>query len=100
MVLFEETGGDPTSTSQVVRVVDTICSYIGENYPPPLSGWSSDLANISSPLLSLECGKGQSIGSLKFASFGTPTGQCGNFRRGICHAPQSLEILEKVKHVI
>jgi hypothetical protein len=97
LVLFEETGGDPRSVAQAVRVVDTICSDIGEDYPPPLSEWSSGLANISSPELSLECGNRQTIASVKFASFGTPTGRCGNFQRGLCHAPQSLETLEKVR---
>eukprot|EP00250_Pteridium_aquilinum_P020890 c24980_g1_i1 orf=215-2560(+) len=95
LVLFEEVGGDPSSTSVVVRVVDKICGYIAEDYPPPLSKWSSGLMNVSFPQLSLECGEGQVISSINFSSFGTPTGQCGNFQRGLCHAPKSLRVLER-----
>lgn len=97
LVLFEEVGGDPSSISVVVRVVDKICGYIAEDYPPPLSKWSWGLANVSFPQLSLECGKGQTISSINFSSFGTPTGQCGNFQRGLCHAPESLQVLERVR---
>ncbi|MCO5564663.1 hypothetical protein L7F22_018329 [Adiantum nelumboides] len=95
LVLLEEIGGDPNSISVVVRVVDTVCGYVAEDYPPPLSKWSSGLANVSFPQLSLECGKGQAISSIDFASFGSPMGQCGNFQRGLCHAPKSRRILER-----
>ncbi|KAH7282479.1 hypothetical protein KP509_35G032200 [Ceratopteris richardii] len=95
LVLFEEIGGDPLKTSVVVRVVEKVCGNVAEDYPPPLEKWSSALANVSFPEMSIECGKGQTISSINFASFGTPTGQCGSFARGLCHAPSSRLIMER-----
>jgi hypothetical protein len=43
---------------------------------------------------SLSCPAGQTIASIGFASYGTPTGSCPVFKRGTCHA---LGSLKKVK---
>ncbi|KAK1356639.1 putative Beta-galactosidase [Heracleum sosnowskyi] len=46
--------------------------------------------------LHLRCEAGESISTIKFASFGTPLGTCGSFRKGACHSPDSHAIIEKM----
>ncbi|MCI24927.1 beta-galactosidase 1-like [Trifolium medium] len=48
-----------------------------------------------SPKAHLSCGPGQKISSIKFASFGTPVGSCGNYREGSCHAHKSYDAFQK-----
>jgi hypothetical protein len=42
----------------------------------------------------LSCPSGQTIGSIAFASYGTPTGSCPNFSNGSCHASSSKSKVE------
>ncbi|GLT83016.1 hypothetical protein SLE2022_013290 [Rubroshorea leprosula] len=39
-----------------------------------------------SPKARLKCERGWHVTSIKFASFGSPEGNCGTFSTGICHA--------------
>jgi hypothetical protein len=43
--------------------------------------------------VSLSCPTGQVVGSIQFASFGTPTGTCGSFKTGSCNATNSVSIV-------
>jgi hypothetical protein len=43
--------------------------------------------------VNLSC-EGSSISSIDFASFGRPTGNCGSFSLGSCHAPSSLAVVQ------
>jgi hypothetical protein len=42
----------------------------------------------------LSCPFGSVISSVKFASYGTPSGQCYNFTQGSCHEATTKEIVE------
>jgi hypothetical protein len=42
----------------------------------------------------LTCPPGNVITSIDFASYGTPTGECGAFQYGTCHSPTSLGVVE------
>lgn len=44
--------------------------------------------------LTLACRVGV-IDSIAFASYGTPTGACGDLSQGSCHAPTSMAVVEK-----
>lgn len=44
--------------------------------------------------MNLACPAGTVIKGIAFASYGTPTGACGNYALGTCHASDSLIILE------
>lgn len=33
---------------------------------------------------------------MDFASFGTPSGSCGSFQKGTCHASSSQSVVEKL----
>ncbi|KAI4334419.1 hypothetical protein L6164_019116 [Bauhinia variegata] len=98
LVLFEERGGDPTQISFTTKQIGSLCSHISESHPSPVELWNSDTASGTNlgPLLSLECPyPNQVISSIKFASFGTPQGTCGNFNHGRCSSNKALSIVQK-----
>ncbi|KAL6967271.1 Beta-galactosidase 8 [Sarracenia purpurea var. burkii] len=101
LVLFEETGGDPTQISFASRQIGSLCARVSESHPQPVDKWSSDQKaagrrSDSGPLLSLECpSPDQLITSIEFASFGTPHGTCGSFTHGHCSSTQALSIVQK-----
>ncbi|VFQ96605.1 unnamed protein product [Cuscuta campestris] len=98
LVLFEETGGDPTRTSFATREVVSVCSRISESHPTPIDTWaiSSDARKQAGPTMSLECPHpDQLISSIKFASFGTPHGTCGSYSHGKCSSNNALSILQE-----
>ncbi|GER40398.1 beta-galactosidase [Striga asiatica] len=97
--LRDELGGDPTKINLVKRSVTSVCADISE-YHPNFKNWKTEgygktTQDFHRPKVRLHCGPGQSISSIKFASFGTPSGTCGSFQQGTCHAPDSHSILEK-----
>lgn len=98
MVVFEELGGDVTKISLVKKSVSTVCADAFENHPN-LDSYKIDSAGGSSVANSakihLQCAPGQTISSIKFASFGTPFGTCGSFYQGRCHAANSRDVFEK-----
>lgn len=97
LVIFEELGGDASKVALVKRSVTTVCAKVSDQHP---SNWHNESisqeAELMKPMLSLHCTDGYSISAIKFASFGTPSGSCGNFQHGTCHAPGSRAALEKV----
>lgn len=102
LVLFEETGGDPSKISLLTRSIDSVCAHAFETHPPSIQSWKKTEANpevlrgnVLGPSLQLECSVGRRISSIKFASFGNPKGVCGNFMKGTCHSVESEKIVEK-----
>ncbi|KAK4562615.1 hypothetical protein RGQ29_005210 [Quercus rubra] len=104
LVVFEEIGGDVSRISLVKRSVTSnsetsiVCAEVSE-YHPSIENWYVDSDGKSEaldmPETSLNCAPGQSISAINFASFGTPSGTCGSFQHGTCHAPSSHVVLEK-----
>ncbi|KAG4973393.1 hypothetical protein JHK87_030214 [Glycine soja] len=98
LVVFEELGGDPSKISLVKRSVSSICADVSE-YHPNIRNWHIDSYGKSEefhpPKVHLHCSPSQAISSIKFASFGTPLGTCGNYEKGVCHSPTSYATLEK-----
>lgn len=99
LVVFEEWGGNPNGITLTKREVASVCADIYE-WQPTLVNWQLQASGkVDKPLrpkAHLSCDAGQKISSIKFASFGTPQGVCGNFREGGCHAHHSYDIFEKV----
>ncbi|KAI4325453.1 hypothetical protein MLD38_030853 [Melastoma candidum] len=99
LVIFEELGGNPSKISVVKRSVSSICADVSE-HRPNLKNQHADSDGKSKdfhkPKVHLKCNQGQSISSIKFASFGTPLGTCGSYKQGTCHSAMSLDILEKI----
>ncbi|KAF8405296.1 hypothetical protein HHK36_010198 [Tetracentron sinense] len=98
LVLFEELGGDASRISLVKRSVTSVCAEVSE-YHPTIKNWQIEnygkSEELHKPKVHLRCAPGQSISAIKFASFGTPSGTCGSFQQGTCHAPTSYATLEK-----
>ncbi|KAF7120769.1 hypothetical protein RHSIM_Rhsim13G0174300 [Rhododendron simsii] len=87
LVLHEELGGDPSRISISTRAGQEICAHVSEFDPPPADSWKLMSEFISqTPEVRLACERGWQITSISFASFGTPTGHCGAFSPGSCHA--------------
>ncbi|KAG2698497.1 hypothetical protein I3843_07G153500 [Carya illinoinensis] len=98
LIVFEELGGDASKISLVRRSVTSVCADSYEHHPT-IDNYSVEGHGESNMMhqakVHLQCATGQSISTIKFASFGTPSGTCGSFQKGTCHAPNSLEVLEK-----
>lgn len=51
------------------------------------------------PVMMFDCKeKGYVFTKINFADYGHPSGDCGNFRRGNCGAPDTLRLVKKVKN--
>ncbi|KAG6479253.1 hypothetical protein ZIOFF_062715 [Zingiber officinale] len=94
LILFEEMGGDPTKISFTTRQTTSLCGYISESHPAPVDAWNT--AKNQVPVLHLECPYSrQVISSVKFASFGTPSGTCGRYEHGKCRGSSALAIVQE-----
>ncbi|WVY99704.1 hypothetical protein V8G54_025774 [Vigna mungo] len=96
LVVFEELGGDPNGIFLVRRDIDSVCADIYE-WQPNLISYQMQVAGKPPvrPKVHLSCSPGQKISSIKFASFGTPLGSCGNFHEGSCHAHKSYDAFQR-----
>ncbi|KAK7335881.1 hypothetical protein VNO80_27992 [Phaseolus coccineus] len=96
LVVFEELGGDPNGIFLVRRDIDSVCADIYE-WQPNLVSYQMQVSGKPPvrPKVHLSCSPGQKISSIKFASFGTPVGSCGNFHEGSCHAHKSYDAFER-----
>ncbi|XP_065016121.1 beta-galactosidase 5-like [Musa acuminata AAA Group] len=99
LVVFEELGGDATKISLAKRSVSSVCADVSE-WHPTIKNWHIENygrpEEHHKPKVHLRCAQGQFISAIKFASYGTPIGTCGNFQQGACHSPNSHTILEKM----
>ncbi|KAI8533177.1 hypothetical protein RHMOL_Rhmol11G0276800 [Rhododendron molle] len=100
MILFEETGGNPQGIEVLLVNRDTICSFISEAHPPSVKTWQKEggqmtvLEDVKSGA-HLTCPDDKVIKSVDFASFGDPSGSCGNFAEGKCTSPNSERVVAK-----
>lgn len=101
LVLFEETGGDSSKVSLLTGSIDSVCAQAFETHSPSIQSRQKSEVNSEvlhenvEPSLRLNCSVGRRISSIKFASFGNPSGVCGNFVKGTCHSVESKEAVEK-----
>ncbi|KAL9294847.1 putative beta-galactosidase [Arabidopsis thaliana] len=52
------------------------------------------------PVLMFDCKeKGYVFSKINFADYGHSSGDCGNFRRGTCGAPDTLRLVKKVRKI-
>jgi len=83
VVILEEKGGDPSTIQLVKRTGGSLCIQGQEHAASPYTQ-------------TLTCSPGAYIKSIDFASFGTPSGQCGSFSLGSCHANSTASILQNL----
>lgn len=104
LVVFEEHGGKPEDIKILTVKRDNICSFVSESYPAPVSSWTVKNDQLKStvasgdlkPVARLSCSGKKVIQSVVFASFGNPSGMCGDYTVGNCHAQQAKSVVEKV----
>ncbi|CAA0843424.1 Beta-galactosidase 3 [Striga hermonthica] len=101
IVIFEELGGDASRITLVKRTTSGVCANALEHNPTIANYYLTEGTNREQKMLHqakvhLRCGPGQLISKIKFASFGTPKGSCGNFQLGTCHAQNSHDIIQKM----
>lgn len=100
LVLFEELGGDASKITLVERKTASVCANAHEHHPR-VGNWhienTGEATMLHQAKVHLHCAPGESISAIKFASFGTPSGKCGSFQQGTCHAETSHGILEKAR---
>ncbi|CAI8586587.1 unnamed protein product [Vicia faba] len=77
LVLFEEIGGNPQNVQFQTVTTGIICANVHEGAQ-----------------LELSCQNGQVISQIQFASFGSPQGQCGSFKKGSWEATNSKSVVE------
>ncbi|WVZ56297.1 hypothetical protein U9M48_006848 [Paspalum notatum var. saurae] len=98
LVLFEQFGGDPSKISFVTRQAGSVCAQVSEAHPAQIDSWISPQQKMqrSGPALRLACPKeNQVISTIKFASFGTPSGTCGSYSHGECSSTQALSVVQE-----
>ncbi|XVE48861.1 hypothetical protein DITRI_Ditri01bG0035800 [Diplodiscus trichospermus] len=101
IIIFEEEQGNPKDVEILMVDRDTICSHVGENYPPSVRLFESKGGNLRAkvndlkPKAELTCPDQKQIVAVEFASFGDPIGSCGGFLVGNCTSPTSKEVVEK-----
>lgn len=103
LVIFEELGADPSNIKFSRRKISGACANVAEDYPSAiLDQWENDGSgrNKNIPTAHLKCPENTRISSIKFASFGNPTGKCGSYNNGNCHHPNSISVVEKVWTII
>ncbi|XP_058090936.1 beta-galactosidase 13-like [Magnolia sinica] len=101
LVIFEETGGDPHRIFVTTVNRDTICSFISENDSPHVNSWERKNSEIRAAVdnvklhATLKCPHHKVIKEIEFASFGDPSGVCGNYTMGSCNHPEAKNVVEK-----
>ncbi|KAF5182532.1 Beta-galactosidase [Thalictrum thalictroides] len=96
LVFHEELGGDPSNISVLTRIDQEICAHVYQSDPPAVDSWTPDSLFMSLiPEVRMSCEQGWYISSINFASFGTPTGQCGQLSHGTCHSQNTSKIVEE-----
>ncbi|XP_058097474.1 beta-galactosidase 10 isoform X1 [Magnolia sinica] len=99
LVIFEEKGGEPTKISFSRRLAKGACGLVSEDYPSiNVESWDniSKFNGEAKAALQLTCPENTVISSIRFASFGTPSGTCGSYQKGKCHDPNSISMVNKV----
>ncbi|WP_146648832.1 glycosyl hydrolase [Labilithrix luteola] len=91
--------GDPCPGTQKTLLAQVECSGGGGTTTPidptPTQGSSQVCASVNQNANAvLTCPSGQTISSIGFASYGTPTGACGSFAASSCNEPSSKSKVE------
>ncbi|GMH17864.1 hypothetical protein Nepgr_019705 [Nepenthes gracilis] len=90
LVIFDEAGGFIDTVEIRAANRDTICSFIGEHYPPSVGSWKLNKKEIMEVVdhpkkkAILQCHDKKVISVVQYAAFGSPWGVCGLFKHNNC----------------
>ncbi|CAL5384877.1 unnamed protein product [Camellia sinensis] len=104
LVVLDEEYGNPLDISIGTVSITKVCGHVSNSHPPPVISWKAN-NQISSMYkkrqhgrrskVQLNCPQKKNISKIIFASFGSPSGDCGSYTTGSCHSPNSRAIVEK-----
>ncbi|KAK2995676.1 hypothetical protein RJ640_006136 [Escallonia rubra] len=105
LVLLDEEYGNPQGISIDIISVTKVCGQVSDSNPPPVGSWKGLIQSAIKnndhhhrrAKVQLRCPPGKYISRILFASFGTPTGDCGHYSVGSCHSTYSKATVEKVR---
>ncbi|KAF7810784.1 beta-galactosidase 13-like [Senna tora] len=98
LVILEEEPVSPEGIEIVTVHRDRICSLITDNHPPNVRHWNGKMQQFPSGVMRgavLNCPNHKKIRAVEFASFGNPTGFCGDFQMGSCNVEATKQIVEQ-----
>lgn len=104
LVILEEENVTPEKVEILLVNRDTICSFITQYHPPNVKSWERKDKQFRAVVddvktgAHLRCPHDKKITNIEFASFGDPSGVCGNFEHGKCHSSSDTKkLVEQVK---
>ncbi|KAF7810783.1 beta-galactosidase 13-like [Senna tora] len=98
IVVLEEEPASPDGIEIVTVDRDTICSFITENHSPNVRSFDSEKKQFPAGVMRgalLNCPNYKKITAVEFASFGNPTGFCGDYQMGNCSVAATKQIVEQ-----
>ncbi|KAK7283549.1 hypothetical protein RIF29_13131 [Crotalaria pallida] len=101
LVVLEEESANPGKIEIQTVDRDVICSFITENHPPNVYSFASKDMRFHSavetpePSANLKCPNFKKIKAVEFASYGNPSGTCGNYALGNCNVAAAKNIVEQ-----
>ncbi|KAK6939902.1 D-galactoside/L-rhamnose binding SUEL lectin domain [Dillenia turbinata] len=102
LVLLEEEARCPRHISIDTITVPRVCGHVSDSHPPPVNSWvvnnqSNEYQNHHGQRseLQLECPQSKIISRIRFASYGSPSGDCEEYAVGSCHSSNSRSLVEK-----
>ncbi|KAL6962179.1 Beta-galactosidase 16, partial [Sarracenia purpurea var. burkii] len=103
LVLLDEENGNPLGISIDTVSITKVCGHVSDGHPPPVISYKGHF-HLSKkyshhhgrrPKVQLHCPQKRKISRITFASFGTPSGDCGGYAIGSCHSSNSKAVVEK-----
>eukprot|EP01041_Mallomonas_annulata_P004177 gene4177-8301_t len=101
----------PTSYPTIIPTsYPTFTSTPFQSPTPSITPSSSPTSEPTTSIINFICGtvdemrgtvtliapSGSTLGAIEFASYGTPSGVCGNFTKGVCDATSSVSVITKL----
>lgn len=104
-MILEEENATPENVEIVLVNRDTICSFITQYHPPNVKSWERKNKQFRAVVddvksgAHLRCPQHKKIAAIEFASFGDPSGVCGNYQHGKCHSSSdTIKLVEQVNN--
>ncbi|KAI4325420.1 hypothetical protein MLD38_030823 [Melastoma candidum] len=101
LVILEEIGGSPDGIKILTVNRDMICSYITESHPANVKSWETKAGKFNpvsegtKPTTDLQCPGKKNVVRVEFASYGNPSGSCGDYIPGNCSSGSAQKIVEQ-----
>lgn len=101
LVILEEDKVTPDKVEIMIVDRDTICSFITDRHPPNVNQFEvkgkkfGPISDKLGPAAQLKCPNFKKVVAVDFASFGNPTGACGEYELGKCDSAATRKVVEQ-----